>query len=327
MSKEDKQPVSSAQPTGLVALNNRVMIRISGPGTDKFVQGQFTQHVDEVTRDQSLRAAACSPKGRAYCLTRLVRDGNDLLMDLDSPQAETTLSHFRKYLMLFRGTTMEALPSARIFGLVGEAAAIAVAGQGAKALARPGQVLQTHTSHLIRVEDTGEGIPRYEWWQPSEEPNIPSGLPEMSLNSWLASSISAGVPWLTPATQDTYVPQMLNLQHLQGVHFKKGCYTGQEVIARMHFLGQLKKSLFRLSFSNLDDAPTEGTRLLDRGNKVGEIVNAVLTQDRQGEMLAVIRHDAEMDSLSLDGSEDAMIRLEHLPYPVPEREQKTQADT
>ena len=66
-----------ANPTyeGWAHLTDRVLARISGPGTDKFVQGQFSQSVDEVTAGQSLRAAACTPKGRAYCITRLLRDG------------------------------------------------------------------------------------------------------------------------------------------------------------------------------------------------------------------------------------------------------------
>lgn len=327
VSKEDTQPISSARPEGYAALSNYVMVRISGPGADKFVQGQFTQHVDEITPEQSRRAAACSPKGRAYCLTRLVRDGGDLLMNLDTRVAEDTLSRLRKYLMLFRGTTMEVLPGARMIGLIGQPAATAVAGHDATALSQPGQVLQTDMGYLIRIEDTGAQVPRYEWWQPSAERPAPIELAELSLNDWQASSISAGVPWLTPVTVEAHVPQMLNLQHLQGIHFKKGCYTGQEVIARMHFLGQLKKSLFRLSFSNTERAPEEGTKLLANGKTVGEVVNAIMIGDHQGEMLAVLRHDADTESLSVDGREGIRVQLEPLPYPVPEREQGTQADT
>ncbi|WP_372964778.1 folate-binding protein YgfZ [Marinobacter sp.] len=327
MSKQDSLPVSSVQAAGFVILANRTIVRVSGPGADKFVQGQFTQHVDEVTEGQSLRAAACTPKGRTYCLTRLVRDGNDLLMDLENSLIDNTLSHLRKYLMLFRGTTMDALPTARIIGLIGESAATAVAGNGARTLKSPGQVLQIGDSHLIRIENTYNQTPRYEWWQPNEEHACPPDVSEITLDHWRESSIAAGVPWLTQATIEAYVPQMLNLQHLQGVHFKKGCYTGQEVIARMHFLGQLKKSLYRLSFKNTNQAPEEGTRLLMNGKSAGEVVNAIMTGNQQGELLAVIRHDADPDLLSLEGQELAKLHLEPLPYPVPEQDKRTQADT
>ena len=317
MSRQDSQ--QPAHTDGHTLLSDRLMARISGPGTDKFVQGQFTQHVDEVTSEQSLRAAACTHKGRAYCLTRLVRDGEDLLMDFDASQAEATITHLKKYLMLFRGTTLETLPSGRIIGLIGEAAAVSVAGEEAGSLTQPGQVLKVGDSHLIRIENTADHTARYEWWQATAEHSVPEDIPEITPEQWLASSISAGVPWLTEASQETYVPQMLNLQHLQGVHFKKGCYTGQEVIARMHFLGQLKKSLHRLSFNNARQAPKVGTKLLADSKPVGEVVNALMTGDLNGEMLAVIRHDASSKVLSLDGMDEVTISLQQLPYAVPEQ--------
>ncbi|MBZ0334301.1 YgfZ/GcvT domain-containing protein [Marinobacter sp. AL4B] len=295
------------------------MARISGPGTDKFVQGQFTQHVDEVTNEQSLRAAACTHKGRTYCLTRLVRSGEDLLMDFNTSQAEATITHLKKYLMLFRGTTLETLSAGRIIGLIGKAAAVSVGGEEADSLTGPGQVLKVGDSHLIRIENTADHTARYEWWQATTEQPVPEDIPEITPEQWLASSISAGVPWLTEASQEAYVPQMLNLQHLQGVHFKKGCYTGQEVIARMHFLGQLKKSLHRLSFNNAHQAPNVGTKLLADGKAVGEVVNALMTGDLNGEMLAVIRHDASSKVLSLDGMDKVTISLQQLPYAVPEQ--------
>lgn len=108
---------------GWANLKDRVLARISGPGTNKFVQGQFTQNVDEVTSSQSLRAAACTPKGRAYCMTRLVRDGEDLLLSLERETAEETIQHLNKYLILFRGTSLDVLESGRVTGLLGTGAA------------------------------------------------------------------------------------------------------------------------------------------------------------------------------------------------------------
>ena len=108
MNPKESQAHSQRFETGYAPLAHRVVVRISGPGAAKFVQGQFSQNVDEVIADQSLRAAACTPKGRAYCLTRLVRHQDDLLLDLDAALADATLTHLRKYLMLFRGTSMQS---------------------------------------------------------------------------------------------------------------------------------------------------------------------------------------------------------------------------
>jgi hypothetical protein len=118
---------------------------------------------------------------------------------------------------------------------------------------------------------------------------------------------------------------MLNLQHLQGVHFKKGCYTGQEVIARMHFLGQLKKSLYRIAFNGCSRAPEPGSSLLAGDKKAGDVVNAVMTSDNGGELLAVLRHDADKSALSLEGNDSCQFEVLDLPYPVPERETKPES--
>lgn len=315
-----------ADQHGWANLTDRVLARISGPGADKFIQGQFSQNVDEVTSAQSLRAAASTPKGRAYCLTRLVRDGEDLLIALEKDMAEETIAHLNKYLMLFRGTSLERLESGRIIGLTGSETAEAIAGAAARDLKQPGQQTATSHGYLIRLEDDINQQARYELWQITADA---TGLPatEVSLTNWQASEIRAGVPRLTPATRESYVPQMLNLQHLQGIHYKKGCYTGQEVIARMHFLGQLKKSLFRLAFSGTDTAPQAGTRLVAGDKTVGEVVNAVMTTPLEGEMLAVIRHDSADQPLTLEGSDNLKLTVLDLPYPVPEREKTTGTDT
>ena len=140
-------PVSSgAIPEGGVILSRRILARISGPGTDKFVQGQFSQHVDDITETQSRRAAACTPKGRAYCITRFARVDGDLVLDLDEALAEATLTQLKKYLMLFRGTTMVRLEQGQVAGLIGEAAARSVAGAPADDLTDPGQALTTASS-------------------------------------------------------------------------------------------------------------------------------------------------------------------------------------
>jgi folate-binding protein YgfZ len=319
-----------------IAVNDQVMVRISGAGTDKFLQGQFSQQVTDVTEQYSPRAAACSPKGRAYCLTRMVREGSDVLMALPSAFADETITHLRKYLMLFRGTSMVVETDALIIGLLGKKAANALVDGAAGNLPSPGDTLTVAGGHLIRAMDalgsaTGERIPRFEFWQTGElsadSSRLLSEVDSYGLATWQASEIAAGVPSLCAETRESYVPQMLNWQHLGGVHFKKGCYTGQEVIARMHFLGQLKKSLFRFSSPQAAGAPAPGAALVKDGRSVGEVVNSVQFTDGTFEGLAVIRHDAAGSELALKQSPEIFLALLPLPYAVPEREQKAASDT
>lgn len=311
--------------SGQVTLTNRTLVRVSGPGTDKFLQGQFSQHLGEVIAGYSPRAAAATPKGRAYCLTRMVRDGEDILFSLNSDLAEATLNHLRKYLMLFRGTSAEVIDSGQITGILGTRGAKDLAGKALSDLKKPGDTLPLPSGFLIRVEPTAEGLERFEFWQCHQSER--STDTDMVLANWRASEISAGIATLADATKEVFVPQMLNWQHLGGVHFKKGCYTGQEIIARMHFLGQLKKSLFRFRLSEAEQTPTAGANLLNGERAVGTLVNAVRLTDGTIELLAVVRHDAADKTLTVDTVPGQPLILLPLPYSVSEREPTAEADT
>lgn len=326
-SSSDHPPADYPLPeAGWAALSNRVLVRISGPGTDKFLQGQFSQHLDEVVAGHSPRAAAATPKGRAYCLTRLVRDGEDILLDLDAERAESILTHLRKYLMLFRGTSADMIGRGRVFGLLGAATAQTLAGNALTDLEQPGDSLSLSNGFVIRVEPTAEGLSRFEFWQTTEPGPELDITEQRSLADWQATEIAAGIAALTEQTQEAFVPQMLNWQHVGGIHFKKGCYTGQEVIARMHFLGQLKKSLYRFRL-HAAEAPQPGAAIIAGSRSVGSVVNAVALSNGTCELLAVIRHDAADGDLTVDGSSGQPLAPLPLPYAVPEREASPQADT
>lgn len=305
------------------SLDDRVLYRISGPGTDDFLQGQMSQNLTDVVPGYSPRAAASTPKGRAYLLTRLVRDGDHILLSIPADSAEAVASHLNKYLMLFRGTTMERLDQGRMLGLLGESAATHLVGD--TTLPLPEAVNGTQgvaSGYLVRTNPTAEGVSRFELWLPdgpdAELQERIDTLHPATPTDWLASEIAAGIAELTPATRETWVPQMLNWQHLDGVHFRKGCYTGQEVIARMHFLGQLKKSLFRLGASS-GSVPEPGTTLMAGDKAAGEVVRAVALDDGSVQLLAVLRHTAISGPLYL-GDEGPSLSLLPLPYEVPERE-------
>ncbi|AKV97349.1 glycine cleavage system protein T [Marinobacter sp. CP1] len=312
---------------GWADLDNRLVVCVSGPGTDKFLQGQFSQNLDEVIPEYSPRAAAATPKGRAYCLTRMVRSGGDILMDFPAELADDIISHLRKYLMLFRGTTMEVVQETKIIGILGNGLAETLAGKPLDSLKEPGDACTLPDGILVKTQSTAEGTPRFELWHTEEgEAALPASA-RMSAADWQASEIAAGVASLTTATQESFVPQMLNWQHVGGVHFKKGCYTGQEVIARMHFLGQLKKSLFRFRIEQSEDLPTPGTALFAGERSVGEVVNAIKYRDGSVELLAVVRHDAAENALHPEGLSQVTLEPMPLPYPVPEREKSAQSDT
>lgn len=307
--------------TGWARLSDRTLVRVSGPGTDAFLQGQFTQHLPDVTRTHAPLAAAATPKGRAYCLTRLARDGEDVLLVLPNALLEATLTRLDKYLRLFRGTSMSAVSGSAVWGLLGEAPARRLAAAAVDELRSPGDALPLDTGLLIRVPDDDRGIARFELWQTTSTPPDTGDFPQLGVADWLGRDIAAGIPCLDEHGLEAWVPQMLNWHHLGGIHFRKGCYTGQEVIARMHFLGQLKKSLYR--FSCPGQVPP-GTSILAGDQTVGELVTQVRYQDGHSELLAVVRHDAAPAALTAAGLSLTQLPL---PYPVPEQQADAEPDT
>jgi folate-binding protein YgfZ len=144
---------------------------------------------------------------------------------------------------------------------------------------------------------------------------IRSKLPEQPLNTWLLAQVRAGIGQVFGATRELFIPQMINLQAVGGVSFKKGCYTGQEIVARMQYLGKLKRRLQRLSLEGAE-LPAVASELFSpvHRSSVGEVVLAA--QSETGvELLAVLQEDAVSDGRIHLGSETGpALQLLDLPY-------------
>jgi tRNA-modifying protein YgfZ len=128
---------------------------------------------------------------------------------------------------------------------------------------------------------------------------------------WRLAGIRAGLPQVYPETYETFVAQMLNLDLLGGVAFEKGCYTGQEIIARTHFRGAIKRRMFR--FECASPSPAPGTRVLVGEQHAGEVVDAAAT-DAGCELLAVVSLAQQDAELELESSRGARIQKLPLPY-------------
>ena len=130
---------------------------------------------------------------------------------------------------------------------------------------------------------------------------------------WRLAGIRAGLPQVYPETYETFVAQMLNLDLLGGVNFEKGCYTGQEIIARTHFRGAIKRRMFRFQCASPPPAP--GTRVLVGEQHAGDVVDAA-AMDAGCELLAVINLAQQDAELELESSRGARLQKLPLPYSV-----------
>jgi hypothetical protein len=281
----------------LCALSHLGLIKAHGADTLTFLQGQLTNDVYQVSYEYGQLTAYCSLKGRVLALFRLFqRDAGYYLATLRE-QVEPMIKRLRLFILRSQVRLEDASDELPGIGLSGPNAARLLASALGRAPAGVDSVVQS--AELTAIGLPGEQ-PRFALygpverlqplWQTLAREATPSG-PE----AWRLLDICAGLPTVYAATADTFVPQMINLQLLGGISLKKGCYVGQEVIARTHYLGQLKRRMVRLHIDS-DEPPQPGARLRasaqgDDEPSAGQIVDAARHPDGGFEALAVLVSD------------------------------------
>ncbi len=225
------------------ALPGHEFIEFSGPDTREFLQGQMSCDIGQLTESRSLPGAICNLKGRVTADFRLAQVGGACLMQTAAGMADTIIATLSRY-AVFSKVALRKIDPPLVLGLRG--------GGYGPALAKlfPELPEADHgcavSTQMCLLRLPGE---RFELWCVDAEAVSP--LRELFGEwqagpgaDWLAAEIGAGVVHVTPAMSGQYTPQLLNYDLSGVVNFSKGCYTGQEVVARMHFRGKPKKRMF-----------------------------------------------------------------------------------
>lgn len=244
---------------------------------------------------------------------RILLEGDGCLLAMATELLEPQLADLKKYAVFSKAKLSDESALWARFGL-GNAEAV-LTGLGLQLPPEDGAVARNDGLIAIRVS-----AERAELWAPADQAGVlreklSAQLPEGDLNQWLLGQIRAGIGQVMPATRELFIPQMLNLQAIGGVSFKKGCYTGQEIVARMQYLGKLKRRLYRLAL-NVEELPEPGTPLFSptHGSSIGEVVIAARAEQNI-ELLAVLQAEAAEDgNLHLGTLEGPGLQLLDLPY-------------
>lgn len=288
------------------------LIGFDGDDSQTFLQGQTTNDVRQATRQQAQFGSLCTPKGRMSATFLLWRHGNDYFMELPAELRKSIQKHLGKFVMRAKVKMRDADDEFVRLGVAGEGA-----GAVLRALFDP--LPQTPYAAIQGEHGTLISLPgnRYEivallsqadaLWQTLHPACIPVGA---ACWDWLA--IRAGMPTILPATQDQFTPQMANVELLGGVSFTKGCYTGQEVVARTQHLGKVKRRLY-LAHVVSDISPQPGDELF--GTEQGMIANAQAAPDGGFDVLAVIlTEDAVTGNIRWKTADGALLQFIPLPY-------------
>ncbi len=308
---------SGSAHTLLAPLSDLGIIRIAGTDAAGFLQGQLTQSVADLDENHSRLAGWCSAKGRLLGLFRVLRTNGDFRLVLPRELVPDVLRRLRLFVLRAHVALEDESPTTGVLGIAGaEADALLTQCTGSTPTA-PGDVNNAGDLQVLRLPDPD---PRNLVLAPEDQlASLWHTLARATLPVepavWRLLDIRAGLPQITGGTRERFVPQMLNLEPLQALSFRKGCYPGQEVVARMHYLGRLKRRMYRGSLAGAG-LPEPGASVRDSSDRdQGDVLVAAATEGDSVEVLAVIRAEAETRELAVDGR---ALTLLPLPYPPPD---------
>lgn len=262
-------------PTFALALPQLALIRVAGSDAETFLQGQLSNDVRKITPERAQLTSLSSAKGRLLAVFHAYREGGGYLLELDRSLLDTTIKRLRMFVLRSKVTLAEATDLA-IYGLAGPGAAATLAAAQLPSPAGPLECASAGSITVTRRLNTPE---RYTIIVPTaQSPSLSSG--PATLTDWKRVELAAGIPTIYPATQDRFVAQMVNLDALGGISFDKGCYTGQEVIARVHYRGAVKRHMRLVTLA--DPTPAPGAKLPE-----GEVVDAVAREGGGADALVV----------------------------------------
>lgn len=284
-------------------LPNLALIEVSGADAAQLLQGQLTCDIKDVSETQSRLGAWCTPKGRITVLFRVFKRAESYFLIV--PQFQLAHCLKRLQMFVFRSAVKLSASDAVLVGYSAPALDLSVDGVQADA---HGIWLRLGSSALFyRVIDTA--LVQTVWMAES--------LTAVGYAAWQLLEIEAALPSLSSTTVDAFIPQMLHLQYLRAVSFTKGCYTGQEIVARTHYLGKVKRQMY---LAHSDGAcPQAGDALFStvdsRGQSPGEVLQAQTHPEGGCHLLLVAQNSlVEANALRLHSVDGASLHLLALPY-------------
>jgi len=318
-----RQPSASARlPLTLMTLDDWALATLTGADSEKYLQGQVTADVAALTEHLHLLAAHCDAKGKMWSNLRLFRrDGGFALIERRSIR-DAQLTELKKY-AVFSKVTIAPDDEHVLLGVAGFQARAALANVFTTLPDAEKQVVQEGATSILWFAHPAERFLLVTDVATAEL--ISEKLRgEAQLNNsqqWLALNIEAGLPVIDAANSAQFIPQATNLQALGGISFKKGCYTGQEMVARAKFRGANKRALWYLAgkASRLPEAGEDlELKMGENWRRTGTILAAVQLDDGRLLVQAVMNNDMEPDSVFRVRDDANTLSIEPLPYSLEE---------
>lgn len=272
-----------------IPLDDETVVTVDGADAVSLLQGQVTCDVASLAAGQVTLASLCNPKGRAIAVFRLFREDDRCHLIVRGDMAERVVNQLRRYVLRSRVSISNARARWSVFGLLGTLDDRLIVELGLPSYPPVGHGLPgSHGAWLFGLDRPH----KYLLLVPCETAGGVASRGRGAPALWERAEIGDGVPLVSPATAEEFIPQMLNLDLLGAISFSKGCYTGQEVIARTRYLGTVKRRMQRYRVC-CDRIPEAGARLAGDSDEhpVGRVVRAAPVDDSCFELLAVVARE------------------------------------
>lgn len=281
-----------------VPLTDRGAVEITGSDCNKLLQGQMTCDILNLAIGETLPGAMCDVKGRMISSFYAHRVAEEkILLVMHEGLTASTCATLKKYAVFYKAEVLDLSDQYLAIGLC-----------------RAATTPNFDDNHLLKISDSRQLLLCPAAQGQALWSSLLSSCKKAGLSYWEYLMIQEGEGEVRPETAEEFIPQMLNLQHTGAINFRKGCYTGQEIVARMQYLGKLKRRMYavRIESSNLIKPGT----VIDTDEKksVGTVVMSQFSDSGQLDVLAVLTAEAaDQSELVISGSARCFTLLP-LPY-------------
>lgn len=318
--KAEKQ--AALNGTVLCDLSHYGLIRAFGEEAETFLQNQLCNDVRNVTASHSQLNGYCNPKGRLLAFFRLFMANEQYFLRLPREILNDTLNRMRMFVLMTKVTLEEASDDLVRIGFFGPDAGQKLNNILSDVPDENNAVTQAGELTIIKVSSSPERFEIYgsvdavkSNWETLASNATPAGA-----GSWELLEIHDAIPEISTGTKEAFVPQMINMQAIDALSFKKGCYPGQEIVARMQYLGKLKRHMF-LAHIKEEVETSPGDPLFaeksESAQGAGKVVRAQTNPNGGTDLLVVIElASKEKGALRLMDTQGPVLKLQPLPYSV-----------
>lgn len=279
------------------------VLTVAGKDAVSFLQGQITCNMHDITDNKSSLGAICNPKGRVITTFLLVKRDDVYLLLLPMELLAPIKKRLQMYVLRSAVTLTDSSDELCLIGCCQLDAQTSANDQLGNTTRQQGRLtidLSRQVNRQLLITDAEDA---QQFWQ---EQIGKYGYQPASSEDWRSLDIIDGIPWLTTETSEEYIPQMLNLDTLGGISFTKGCYTGQEIVARTHYLGKAKRQMF-VAECDLTEPPAANAAIIDdsTGESVpaGHVLQAQVSQSGCKMLVVLSVSETGTYQLKIDGKD------------------------